>query len=156
AGSSFRGRPKRWPGPPPAARSRPASRTGWPGGNPGTRGTGRTGGSGTSTRSATPPPARRLHRRSSNGTRTWQASVRRSPGPRRSSPLPMLLAVTPLNILNYVVSPIVAERHGRDRPEDIQSLLRASATAAAVPSLVVLAVCIFAGGPVLSLVYGPF
>ena len=68
----------------------------------------------------------------------------------------LLLAVTPLNILNYVVSPIVAERHGRDRPEDIQSLLRASATAAAVPSLVVLAVCIFAGGPVLSLVYGPF
>lgn len=60
----------------------------------------------------------------------------------------------PLLIANAVVPPFIADYYARGHTRELQTLLRTSSTAAAVPALLVLAVFVALGGPVLSLVFG--
>jgi O-antigen/teichoic acid export membrane protein len=67
----------------------------------------------------------------------------------------MLLVSLPVQMVNLSVVAAVAELHGQRRPE-LERLLRRSATWAAAPSVAVIVVLIFCGGPILELLFGPF
>jgi hypothetical protein len=59
-------------------------------------------------------------------------------------------------ILSAVMPPLVAELYAQGRRPELERVLRATATAAALPSLAVTAVLAAAGGPLLGIVYGGF
>ncbi|MDH3627646.1 MAG: oligosaccharide flippase family protein [Acidobacteriota bacterium] len=60
-----------------------------------------------------------------------------------------------LTLVNLVVPPFIADLYARGEREQLQRVLRATATFAGLPAFLVLATFIFAGGTVLSLVYEP-
>lgn len=69
------------------------------------------------------------------------------------------LAVLPtvsLNVVNALIAPWVTRLHVQGRHADMQDMLRAASTAATVPTVLVFAVLLFAGGPVMALVFGEF
>lgn len=66
----------------------------------------------------------------------------------------VLLTGLTLQIVNAVVPPLIAELNVSERRGELQRMLREAATVAALPSLAVLAAFIFAGGPILRLLFG--
>jgi O-antigen/teichoic acid export membrane protein len=60
-----------------------------------------------------------------------------------------------LMLVNLVVPPFIADLYARGEHRRLQRILRNTATVAGIPALVVLAAFVLAGGPILSLVYGP-
>jgi len=66
----------------------------------------------------------------------------------------VLLVAMPLMIANAVVPPLVAEMHAQGNTEQLERSLRTTATVAGIPSFLVLLTFIFAGGPLLQLVFG--
>lgn len=68
----------------------------------------------------------------------------------------MNLVTIPLQVVNLVLPPIIAELYSRGETARLQRVLRTMATVSAVPSVVVLLAFVAFGGPILGLVYGPF
>lgn len=68
----------------------------------------------------------------------------------------VLLVATPLLILNAVLPPIIAELHSQEKKTELETVLRATATLAATPAILVLFIFIFWGDSVLELVYGSY
>jgi len=66
------------------------------------------------------------------------------------------LASMPLMVVNAVVPPFIAELHGRRQTRDLEMMLRATATAALLPTLCIIAMFLFKGRAVLAALYGPF
>jgi O-antigen/teichoic acid export membrane protein len=68
----------------------------------------------------------------------------------------VLFVAMPIFILNSVVAPTIAELYAQGRKEELEGILRASATLASVPSFVVLLAFILAGDRILTLIYGSY
>lgn len=68
----------------------------------------------------------------------------------------VLLVAMPLQIMNAVVPPLVAEMYAQGRKRALEQTLRPMATLAGVPALLVLAVFVLLGGALLGLVYGEY
>lgn len=67
-----------------------------------------------------------------------------------------MLVTIPLQIMNLVVPPIIAELYAKGDRMRLQRVLRVTATIAGIPSAGVLIAFVVAGGPILRLVYGDF
>lgn len=68
----------------------------------------------------------------------------------------MHLVAVPLVVVNAVLPPVIAELHAQGKLARMELIIRAAAGAATVPSAALLVLFVFAGGAVMSLVYGPF
>lgn len=68
----------------------------------------------------------------------------------------VLLVAVPLQIMNAVVPPIIAEMYAQGRKRDLERTLRPMATLAGIPALAVLVGFVVLGGPLLGLVYGEY
>jgi|GEM_PF-619691 len=68
----------------------------------------------------------------------------------------ILLINMPMTILGAVIPPIIAELYAKDEKQQIQRLMRFTATVSAIPSTVLLAVYLFYGDWVLERVFGEF
>ncbi len=68
----------------------------------------------------------------------------------------MQLVVLPLGFVNHLIPPMVSELHAQGQSGKLERLLRGSATAAAIPSLLVLALLMLAAVPLMKLIYGDF
>lgn len=68
----------------------------------------------------------------------------------------MQLVLLPLSLVNHVIPPMVAELHAKRQRDRLVQVLRVSATFAAIPAFVVLAVLMVFAGDVLRLVYGDY
>jgi O-antigen/teichoic acid export membrane protein len=68
----------------------------------------------------------------------------------------VVLVATPLWILRGVLPPLIAELHAQGRRRTLERTLRAGATLAGLPSLLILVVFVLFGRSVLGNVYGPF
>ena len=66
----------------------------------------------------------------------------------------VLLVLFPLLISNVVLSPVVARLYARRQIADLERTVRVGATAAALPTLVIVGTLLLYGGPILGLVYG--
>lgn len=66
----------------------------------------------------------------------------------------MLLVAIPLAVVNGVIQPVVTEFHGHGRRDDLQRLLRVSASIAGVPALLILGIYVLLAGPLLATVFG--
>jgi O-antigen/teichoic acid export membrane protein len=62
----------------------------------------------------------------------------------------------PLLVVNAVLAPTVAELHAQGRTEDLERVLRGTATLAGLPAVAMLGVFAVAGAPLLGLAYGPY
>ena len=67
-----------------------------------------------------------------------------------------LLVATPFTILQGVTPPIVAELHAQGKRDKLEGSLRAIATLAGIPTLLILIVFLFFGRQVLGTLYAPF
>lgn len=67
-----------------------------------------------------------------------------------------LLVATPFTILQGVTPPIVAELHAQGKRSELESSLRAMATLAGIPTLLILIVFLLLGRQVLGILYAPF
>ncbi len=68
----------------------------------------------------------------------------------------VVLVATPLWILRGVLPPLIAELHAQGRRRTLERTLRAGATLAGLPSLMILLVFVVFGRSVLGHVYGPY
>lgn len=68
----------------------------------------------------------------------------------------MQLVLLPLSLVNHVIPPMVAELHAKGQRDRLVQVLRVSATFAAIPAFVVLAVLMVFAGDVLRLIYGDY
>src|SRR5581483_4666855 len=68
----------------------------------------------------------------------------------------VVLVATPLWILRGVLPPLIAELHAQGRRVELERTLRAGATLAGLPSLLILLVFVFFGRPVMGVLYGSF
>jgi len=68
----------------------------------------------------------------------------------------VLLVAMPLQIMNAVIPPIIAEMYAQGTRRDLERTLRPMATLAGIPALLVLLGFVFFGGPILGLVYGGY
>jgi O-antigen/teichoic acid export membrane protein len=66
------------------------------------------------------------------------------------------LVVLPILIVNSVVSPLISGMYAQGRTQHLERALRATATLAAIPTLLTWAAFLLFGGPVLGLLFGPF
>jgi O-antigen/teichoic acid export membrane protein len=64
------------------------------------------------------------------------------------------LIAMPLLLTNLVLPPIIAEMYAQGRTAELEGTLRSFSTLSGVPSLLVLIVFMFLGGPILGVVYG--
>lgn len=62
----------------------------------------------------------------------------------------------PLMIANAVVPPLISEMHAQEKIQELEKTLRAVATAAGIPSLIVLGVLVFSGNYILGLLFGNY
>jgi O-antigen/teichoic acid export membrane protein len=67
----------------------------------------------------------------------------------------ILLAV-PLFVVNAVLAPVAAELHVKAERDELETTLRGASTLATVPTLLFFVAVLFAGGPIMGLVFGPF
>lgn len=67
-----------------------------------------------------------------------------------------VLVSMPLLITNSVVPPLIAELNTRDEHKKLEWTLRTTATVAALPAFVALALLIFGAEPILSTIYGEY
>jgi O-antigen/teichoic acid export membrane protein len=68
----------------------------------------------------------------------------------------VLLTAMPLQVANVVVEPLVAEMYAQGRKQTLERMLRATATLAGAPSLLVVLALVLAGGLILDVIYGEF
>lgn len=68
----------------------------------------------------------------------------------------MLFVVIPLQLAGMVVPPLIAELYAQRRIRELERALRATATLASIPSLLILVAFVFFGGPILGLVFGEY
>ena len=68
----------------------------------------------------------------------------------------VVLVTMPLMIVNSVLPPVIAELYARGETTRLEETMRPVATLTGLPSLLVLTMFAFAGGPILGLVYGDF
>jgi len=66
------------------------------------------------------------------------------------------LFVIPLLIVNSVIPPMVAQLMAQNRTGDVERILRATAFMAGLPTIVALAIVIFAGPGILTLIFGEY
>ena len=66
----------------------------------------------------------------------------------------MFVVSIPLTIVNAVIQPLIAEHYSQKRHHELQRLLRASATIAALPAMAALVCAIMFASPILRLLYG--
>lgn len=66
----------------------------------------------------------------------------------------VILVATPLWILRGVLPPMISELHAQGRMKDLERTLRAGATLAGFPSLLVLLIFLLFGGPVMGVAFG--
>jgi O-antigen/teichoic acid export membrane protein len=67
-----------------------------------------------------------------------------------------VLVSMPLLITNSVVPPLIAELNARDEHKKLEWTLRTTATVAALPAFIALALLIFGAEPILSTIYGEY
>ena len=68
----------------------------------------------------------------------------------------VLLVAMPLQIVNAVVPPLIAEMYSQGRNPALEDTLRGAAALAGVPASTVLLGFVFLGGPLLGIVYGDY
>ena len=68
----------------------------------------------------------------------------------------ILLVVMPLQIVNAVVSPVIAEMHTQGKKRELERVLRTTTTLAGIPAFIVVVGFIFLGPIILGIVYGDF
>lgn len=68
----------------------------------------------------------------------------------------VILVATPLWILRGVLPPLIAELHAQGKRTELERTLRAGATLAGLPSLLILIVFVVFGRPVMGQLYGSF
>lgn len=68
----------------------------------------------------------------------------------------VVLVATPLWILRGVLPPLIAELHAQGKQRELERTLRAGATLAGLPSLLILLVFVLFGRSVMDLLYGSF
>lgn len=68
----------------------------------------------------------------------------------------MLFVYVPLQIVNMIVAPTIAEMYAQGRRYDLGRTLRIAATIAGIPSTLVLVSFIVAGGPIMALIFGSY
>lgn len=66
------------------------------------------------------------------------------------------VVTTPLVVMNAVVAPIISELYTSGDRARLQRVLRTTATVAGLPSAAVLLAFVFAGGPIMRIVFGDF
>ena len=66
------------------------------------------------------------------------------------------LVVLPAMIVSAVVPPMIAELYTQGRKDELEKVMRGSATLSAIPALAILLIFIFGGGPLLGMIYGPY
>jgi O-antigen/teichoic acid export membrane protein len=66
----------------------------------------------------------------------------------------MLLVAMPLQMANFLVISSIAELKAKKRMPELEGLLQTTSIIAAIPALAALAILIFAGGPILELLFG--
>jgi len=67
-----------------------------------------------------------------------------------------LLTATPLLIANAVIPPLIATMNANKEHDDLEKVLRATATVAALPALLVLALFMLGAEPMLDIIYGEY
>lgn len=65
-----------------------------------------------------------------------------------------ILAGMPLNLLNAVLPPIIAQLHAKTNPVELEKILRGSASIASIPAMLVALIAVFAGSDILGYLYG--
>ncbi len=68
----------------------------------------------------------------------------------------VMLVVLPILVVNSVVSPLIAGMYAQGKTRGLERALRITATLATIPALLVWAVLLLLGGPILGLLFGPF
>lgn len=68
----------------------------------------------------------------------------------------VILVATPLWILRGVLPPLIAELHAQGKRKELERTLRAGATLAGLPSLLILLVFVVGGRPIMGQLYGSF
>jgi len=68
----------------------------------------------------------------------------------------VLLTSFSLSVANVVVSPLIARLYSQGAKEQLERILRSTATLIAVPAIIVLLIFIFLGGPILTVVFGNY
>ena len=68
----------------------------------------------------------------------------------------VFLVSMPLQVANAVIPPLIAEMYSQGKRRALERVLRATATLAGIPALLVLIVLVLLGGPVLGEVYGEY
>jgi O-antigen/teichoic acid export membrane protein len=66
------------------------------------------------------------------------------------------MVTMPLAIVTAVVPPLIAEMYSQGRREDLEHILRSTATISGIPALLASMGCIFFAGPIMGLVYGNY
>lgn len=68
----------------------------------------------------------------------------------------MIYVAIPLQIANMVAPPLIAEMYAQGRVGELQRALRATATIAGIPALVLLFAFVFFGGPIMGFILGAY
>lgn len=68
----------------------------------------------------------------------------------------VILVAMPLQIVNAIVPPLIAEMHAQGKRRELERTLRLAATLAGIPAFLMLAVFVFFGEPILGIVYGDY
>lgn len=68
----------------------------------------------------------------------------------------VIMVVIPLQIVNLIVPPVIAEMHSQGRTNALERTLRIAATLTAIPAAIVLVAFIVFGGQILSVVFGSY
>ena len=68
----------------------------------------------------------------------------------------VLVVGVPLAVVNAVLPPLIGELHVRGEIDRLERMIRSAASVAAIPSTVLLATFILAGGPILGLAFGSY
>lgn len=68
----------------------------------------------------------------------------------------VILVGMPLQIVDMVVPPLIAEMYAQGKRQELERALRATATVAAIPAFLALLAFVLVGGPILGVVYGDF
>lgn len=68
----------------------------------------------------------------------------------------VIMVAVPLQIVNLVVPPVIAEMYSQGRTSALERTLRTAATLTSIPAVIVLVAFILFGGQILGVVFGPY
>jgi O-antigen/teichoic acid export membrane protein len=68
----------------------------------------------------------------------------------------VILVAIPLQIINAVVPPLIAEMYAQGKRQELERTLRLAATVSGVPAFLALAAFLVLGAPLLALIYGDY